>query len=157
MLVAAQTRILDAWFTENASYLSGVVLDVEEDPHFGADIWEDLAELSPGGGRQMLIDDINDYVRSLSAVNFARDGVRQNPELLVIENPDDLQRAADAKVKTAVESFAELLDQIKVEVSEMVGADVTDDPRMDAILQEMIPRMVKETDIMKIHAGRQQE
>jgi hypothetical protein len=116
-----------------------------------------VASLSPGGGRQMLIDDINDYIRGLSARSFARDGVRANPDLLIIENPDDLQKAADNTVKSAVDAFAELLDEIKIEVSQMVGADVTDDPRMDAILQEMIPRMVKETDIMRVHEARQQE
>jgi hypothetical protein len=156
MLTAQQTDLLNAWFQDHIEYLSTVIFDVEEDQHFGGRIWDKVSGLSPGGGPQMLIDDINDYIRGLQNSAFFG-GARRNPELLIIENPEELQKSADGAVKSAVQAFAELLDSIKMEVSNLVGADVTQDPRMDAILQEMIPRMVKDTDIMQVHAARQQD
>ena len=68
--------------------------------------------------------------------------ILENPELLILENPEVIQKQADEEVQDAEGDFAELFDKMKDQISERVGFDITEDPKVEKKVDDQLRKLM---------------
>ena len=74
---------------------------------------------------------------------------KKNPDLLIL-NPDEISAEANALVKAAEEVFAEEFDQMKDEISDKVGYDITEDPKSESFVNALLVKLMNSIKLKEV-------
>jgi len=118
-LTDKQASMLDDWIGDHVSHLLRIsYFDVQYDDAFPRKLFGRIVREKASSG---IIDAINAYVNDaileIADISLGDAGVAMNP--------GDMLREAGAGVRAVEPAFAEVFDDMRVEISDRVGYDVT--------------------------------